>query len=266
MLGLPLEKVPHFVHESGWDDFSTFAYEQGYSAVMLPGNYEFEADYLASGTTARGTSHMVVMNDGNLIHDPHPSSAGLAKVECVWLLARRATAQRMPHDEHSLFEACAKGYTSNVSFVRDGDGYEDMTAELLWHGWRLRAANRSHLTPTPTQPPAAVPEALRLAALMDAMDYADTRAAAVELRRLHALSAAAPSMAAYDYPAGEIVNGRTHIDRLESVYRFDCEAGPLALCDDWQGLKRCFEHLADSIGRTSPAASQAEQPGDGGLT
>jgi len=30
-----------------------------------------------------------------------------------------------------------------------------------------------------------------------------------------------------EYPAGAIANGRTHIDRLESHYRFDCEAGPL---------------------------------------
>ena len=60
---------------------------------------------------------------------------------------------------------------------------------------------------------------------------------------------AAPQGVAYaepsEFPAGAIVNGRTHIDRLESFYSFDCEAGPLINCDDWHGLKRCFEHLAE---------------------
>lgn len=44
--------------------------------------------------------------------------------------------------------------------------------------------------------------------------------------------------------AGAIVNGRTHMERLEGLYSFACEAGPLSLCDDWHGVKRCFEHLA----------------------
>lgn len=71
---------------------------------------------------------------------------------------------------------------------------------------------------------------------------------------------AAPQGVAYaepsEFPAGAIVNGRTHIDRLESFYRFDCEAGPLINCDDWHGLKRCFEHLAERASNgQAPAAS-----------
>ena len=139
MLGLPLESVPEFATAGGWDRFASFAESQGYAAVMLPGNREFEADYLASGTTARGTSHMVGMNDGKLVHDPHPSNAGLVEVQCVWLLAKKATPQRH-HDERAAFEASAKAYTSNVRFERDEHDYADMTASLLWHGWKLRAA------------------------------------------------------------------------------------------------------------------------------
>lgn len=141
MLGLPLESVPDFATDGGWELFSDFAESQGYAAVMLPGNREFEADYLASGTTARGTSHMVVMNDGKLVHDPHPSNAGLVDVQCIWLLAKRATPRTVQADEHAEFEPAAKAYTSNVSFERDGTGYADMTAELLWHGWKLRASH-----------------------------------------------------------------------------------------------------------------------------
>lgn len=137
MFGVPMESVPDFATGGGWERFSAFAESKGYAAVMIPGNLEFEADYLASGKTERGTSHMVVMNDGKLVHDPHPSNAGLTEVQCVWLLAKKATPQR---DDRGAFEACAKSYTSNVSFERDGNDYEDMTASLLWHGWKLRAA------------------------------------------------------------------------------------------------------------------------------
>ena len=139
MLGLPLESVPDFEAGGGWERFGEFAASQGYAAVMLPGNHEFEADYLASGTTARGTSHMVVMNDGKLVHDPHPSNAGLVEVQCVWLLANRASPTRGRQDEHAAFEAAAKAYTSNVSYERDEDEYEDMSASLIWHGWKLRS-------------------------------------------------------------------------------------------------------------------------------
>lgn len=147
MMGLPLENVPDFATYGGWERFSDFAETQGYVAVMLPGNREYEADYLASGTTARGTSHMVVMNDGKLVHDPHPSNAGLVDVQCVWLLAKRASPTQGQQDEHTAFEASAKTYTSNVSFERDASDYVDMTASLLWHGWKLRA---SHGQPYPT--------------------------------------------------------------------------------------------------------------------
>lgn len=72
---------------------------------------------------------------------------------------------------------------------------------------------------------------------------------------------AAPQGAAYaepaEFPAGAIVNGRTHIDRLESFYRFDCEAGPLINCDDWHGLKRCFEHLAERASNGQAPAGAA---------
>lgn len=154
MLGLPLESVPDFATDGGWELFSEFAESKGYAAVMLPGNREFEADYLASGTTERGTSHMVVMNDGKLVHDPHPSNAGLVEVQCAWLLAKRATPRAVHADEQAAFEAVAKADTSNVSFIRDDTGYVDMTAALLWHGWKLRA---SHGQAPAQAAPAAAP-------------------------------------------------------------------------------------------------------------
>ena len=64
-----------------------------------------------------------------------------------------------------------------------------------------------------------------------------------------------------EYPAGAIVNGRAHIERLEATYQFECDAGPLSNCKDWQGLKRCFEYL---IGRIdADRAMRAAQPAPG---
>jgi hypothetical protein len=51
---------------------------------------------------------------------------------------------------------------------------------------------------------------------------------------------------AHDAPLGAILNGRIYMDRLDG-YPFECEAGPLHLCDDWVELRRCFEHLADWV-------------------
>jgi hypothetical protein len=48
------------------------------------------------------------------------------------------------------------------------------------------------------------------------------------------------------------VNGRVYADRLEHDYKFECEAGPLHLCNDWVEFRRCFEWLA--VHTTPPAA------------
>ena len=67
-----------------------------------------------------------------------------------------------------------------------------------------------------------------------------------------------PAPVAQDAPLGAIINGRTHMDRLEG-YPFECEAGPLTLCTDWVELRRCFEHLADSC---AAAADRIDRLGE----
>lgn len=92
MLGLPPDDVPDFekAGSDAWESFEAFFAERGFTTEMLPPNLELLGDYLASGETARGTSHMVVMRGGNLLHDPHPSNAGLTAIQVVWVVARRA--------------------------------------------------------------------------------------------------------------------------------------------------------------------------------
>lgn len=75
-------------------------------------------------------------------------------------------------------------------------------------------------------------------------------------------------------PLGAIVNGKTCIDRLERDYAFQCEGGPLAMCADWDMLKRCFFHLAEhakeiaqrdpdpSVGWPGAKAPVADQPAE----
>lgn len=92
MLGLPLADVPDFEQagSEAWEAFYEFFAERGFTAEMLPPTMEFDGDYLASGETERGTSHMVVMRGGELLHDPHPSATGLTRIQVKWLIARKA--------------------------------------------------------------------------------------------------------------------------------------------------------------------------------
>lgn len=92
MLGLPMAAVPDFekAGPDAWESFYAFFADHGFTAEMFPPTAEIDGDYLASGDTSRGTSHMVVMRGGKLLHDPHPSNAGLKSVQVVWLITRRA--------------------------------------------------------------------------------------------------------------------------------------------------------------------------------
>lgn len=76
-----------------------FFESHGFTAEMFPPTVEILGDYLASGTTDRGTSHMVVMRGGKLLHDPHPSNAGLELVQAVWIIARKAVRTTPPANQ-----------------------------------------------------------------------------------------------------------------------------------------------------------------------
>lgn len=92
LLGLPLERVPHFTAvgraKGGHEELELEAFVSalGFDLLRLKGNHVFDGYYLAGGPTVRGTHHMVVMRAGALAHDPHPSRAGLEAIEHVWVL------------------------------------------------------------------------------------------------------------------------------------------------------------------------------------
>ena len=94
IFGLPLSSVPRFYDPEGkpttsyryWRNFENFCGSQGYYVIRRDAELHIEAIHLASGPSERGCSHMVVMQNGKLLHDPHPSGKGLVKVEQTWLL------------------------------------------------------------------------------------------------------------------------------------------------------------------------------------
>lgn len=103
-LGLPLSAVPDFIETSDgiarnfWMDIEEFFEDRGFSFVETKLVREFAGEerrtapaglWLASGTTVRSESnnktHMVVMKGFDLYHDPHPSNAGLLKINHGWV-------------------------------------------------------------------------------------------------------------------------------------------------------------------------------------
>lgn len=93
LLQVPVEEVPHFgesgIAEECWDMFDDYFLSIGEMIVMWSADKTSDKVYLASGDTVRGTSHMVVMQNGKLLFDPHPSNAGLSRIVCTWMLAAK---------------------------------------------------------------------------------------------------------------------------------------------------------------------------------
>ena len=94
LLGLQLEDVPNFMEqESFWGSFGDFLKSYGlvYRDVSVD---EAEAHrypfyYLAYGPSPRGVSHAVVYREGRLEWDPHPSRAGLVRVDILCVVYPR---------------------------------------------------------------------------------------------------------------------------------------------------------------------------------
>lgn len=90
VLELPIDEVPHFVDldERGgaevdwWNDSIQWLHERGYS-IHLFDKYPDTDDYvLVSGKSPRGDFyHVVIYKDGKMVHDPHPSGAGIETEE-----------------------------------------------------------------------------------------------------------------------------------------------------------------------------------------
>jgi hypothetical protein len=94
ILELSIKEVPHFVKDqpgSDWyDTWEKFMIDRGITPILLAGPWVVTPKpvgyYLASGPVKRGGKHIVIMWDGKVAHDPHPSRAGLESIEGIWIL------------------------------------------------------------------------------------------------------------------------------------------------------------------------------------
>lgn len=89
VLGIGLDEVPSFYGMQSleyWTAVETFINLRGYDFDMLKADAKPEGLYLADGPSERGCGHFVVMYAGQMVHDPHPSRAGLVEIERVWTI------------------------------------------------------------------------------------------------------------------------------------------------------------------------------------
>ena len=97
ILEIDRNKVPHFVKlkpDSDWyEDWYSFMIEHGIKPTMIWSPWKNNKPpiplryYLASGPSSRGCNHIVIMYNGKVVHDPHPSRDGLLEIEAIWILS-----------------------------------------------------------------------------------------------------------------------------------------------------------------------------------
>ena len=87
ILRLPLEDVPNFcAHEDWFARFDAWLRERGLwplkfdASAELIDNVARDALGIVSGEAERGLMHATVWRGGAMVHDPHPSRAGLLEV------------------------------------------------------------------------------------------------------------------------------------------------------------------------------------------
>jgi len=96
VLELPMEAVPHFVqfHEDGIIDWWKFtvdwAWYRGYQMFVFDRHLYTNEEYLVTGKSPRGDfHHVVVYRNGKMVHDPHPSGAGVLTEESMTVFRQR---------------------------------------------------------------------------------------------------------------------------------------------------------------------------------
>jgi hypothetical protein len=100
ILEIPIQEVPGFVdmrddRDGLWAErLDAWLGPMGLRAICLPAHAvaALPPDHhcIFHGLSVKGHEHAVVAMDGEIVHDPHPSRTGLARVDGVILLALRA--------------------------------------------------------------------------------------------------------------------------------------------------------------------------------
>lgn len=88
LLNLPIEEVPHFGDVGQYEALTAWLAPRGMYPVCFPIAAEDAGPsglHLVGGQSARG-SHVVIGRGSIMVHDPHPSRAGLVVREDVTIL------------------------------------------------------------------------------------------------------------------------------------------------------------------------------------
>lgn len=103
ILDLQTEHVPLFVEESDpcdgiWPErLDAWLGQRGLGVLILPASIVLappEGFYILYGRSVKDHEHAVVGKNGRVVHDPHPSRTGLAKIDCVIMITSRASPSR----------------------------------------------------------------------------------------------------------------------------------------------------------------------------
>lgn len=90
--------------------------------------------------------------------------------------------------------------------------------------------------------------------------YLGARDAYADAARL-AAEVSPPDGAMPERPNGALHNADAFAERLESIYDFECEAGPLRNCYEWTELRRCINALGEYFA-AQPAEGSAQVASD----
>lgn len=104
LLELPLWAIPPFEDmfaRSDWMERVQWWLLHMFSRtlVRIDGDSQPCKFYIASGMSARGVRHSVIYSDGQMVHDPHPSGAGIKAVEWTYHLGNPGGAVDRACDE-----------------------------------------------------------------------------------------------------------------------------------------------------------------------
>jgi len=70
--------------------------ETGYHLVQWDKEVHVPGYHIAHGPGPRGVDHVVIYYGTEMVHDPHPSRAGLVTVSGVWALLPHDPMRRLP--------------------------------------------------------------------------------------------------------------------------------------------------------------------------
>jgi hypothetical protein len=92
LLEIDIDSMPAF-EDAGhrmFVDTRTWATEQGYSVFTYDADNPPASYAIAFGQSLRrsDSDHAIVVEDGVMVHDPHPSSEGLLEVKGYWVIFR----------------------------------------------------------------------------------------------------------------------------------------------------------------------------------